>query len=159
MKGHWPDECLMCECYEDDWSVCCGCLKCGCACGFATTEVLNGRVQCRGCNCKCGQYYDPRSNLFECAPCYCQDKGECDCDTGCCECGNGCFPSTARLTLENGKFKTMSELNMGDKVQTGTDIEKFSLYYLINLYRHAILNFQFVECTSFKSNLYMYGNS
>ena len=59
MKGHWSDECLMCECYEDDRSVCCGCLKYGCACGFATTEVLNGRVQCRACNCKCGQYYDP----------------------------------------------------------------------------------------------------
>ena len=33
-----------------------------------------------------------------------------------------CFPATARLTLENGKSITMSELQIGDKVQTGINI-------------------------------------
>ena len=33
-----------------------------------------------------------------------------------------CFPATARLTLENGKSITMSELQTGDKVQTGINI-------------------------------------
>ena len=40
--------------------------------------------------------------------------------------GGGCFPSTARATLENGKSVTMSELETGDKVQTGRNIS-FSL--------------------------------
>ena len=31
----------------------------------------------------------------------------------------GCFPSMARVSLENGKSATMSELRVGDKVQTG----------------------------------------
>ena len=31
----------------------------------------------------------------------------------------GCFPSTARVNLENGKVIKMSELQIGDKVQTG----------------------------------------
>ena len=34
----------------------------------------------------------------------------------------GCFPSTARVTLKNGKSITMSELQTGDKVQTGRGI-------------------------------------
>ena len=33
-----------------------------------------------------------------------------------------CFPSVSRVKLENGKFKPMSELQMGDKVQTGTSL-------------------------------------
>ena len=39
-----------------------------------------------------------------------------------CECGLNdcdCFPSTATVNLENGKTVTMSELQLGDKVQTG----------------------------------------
>ena len=39
-----------------------------------------------------------------------------------CECGLNdcsCFPSTATVNLENGKAVTMSELQVGDKVQTG----------------------------------------
>ena len=31
----------------------------------------------------------------------------------------GCFPSTAKVTLQNGKTMTMSELQTGDHVQTG----------------------------------------
>ena len=30
-----------------------------------------------------------------------------------------CFPSTARVSLENGKSVTMSALYVGDKVKTG----------------------------------------
>ena len=31
-----------------------------------------------------------------------------------------CFPSTARVSLENGNLVTMSELQIGDRVQAGT---------------------------------------
>ena len=31
----------------------------------------------------------------------------------------GCFPSTARVNLENGKSVTMSEIQMGFRVQIG----------------------------------------
>ena len=31
----------------------------------------------------------------------------------------GCFPSTAKVTIQNGKTMTMSELQTGDHVQTG----------------------------------------
>ena len=33
--------------------------------------------------------------------------------------GRGCFPVSARLSLESGKSVAMSELQIGDKVQTG----------------------------------------
>ena len=33
---------------------------------------------------------------------------------------SGCFPSESRVKLENGKSATMSELQIGDKIQTGT---------------------------------------
>ena len=36
-----------------------------------------------------------------------------ECDTA------NCFPSTAKVNLENGKSVRMSELQVGDKVQTG----------------------------------------
>ena len=39
----------------------------------------------------------------------------------CKHCGE-CFPATARLSLENGKSVTMSELRVGDRVQTGNGI-------------------------------------
>ena len=38
-----------------------------------------------------------------------------------------CFPSAAKVTLKNGKLVTMSELKIGDKVQTGNKEIKFSL--------------------------------
>ena len=37
--------------------------------------------------------------------------------------GGGCFPSTASVTMEDGKSVAMSELQTGDKVQTGRDID------------------------------------
>ena len=33
---------------------------------------------------------------------------------------SGCFPSESRVKLENGKLVAMSELQIGDKIQTGT---------------------------------------
>ena len=36
----------------------------------------------------------------------------------CCAC-NPCFPAAARLSLESGETLPMSELEVGDKVQTG----------------------------------------
>ena len=41
----------------------------------------------------------------------------------CCECikSNGCFPSVAQTTLQNGDSVTMSDLQIGDRVQSGTD--------------------------------------
>ena len=132
MKGRFPEACDMCVCHKDkpEESVCCGCLDYGCPCGTTEVEELEGRVQCKACNCNCGQHYDSKSKLIECKTCYCEEHNLCECDTGCCQCGN-CFPSTARVSLENGKVKTMSELNVGDRVQTGKSTENSSLYCLI----------------------------
>ena len=33
--------------------------------------------------------------------------------------GKSCFPSQTKIRLENGEIVTMSELQEGDKVQTG----------------------------------------
>ena len=48
--------------------------------------------------------------------------------------GGGCFPSSARLQLENGKSVTMSELQVGDQVQTGTENvhQKWQIWELPN---------------------------
>ena len=42
-----------------------------------------------------------------------------------------CIPSSARVSLENGKSVTMSDLQIGDKVQTG---KGFSFEYMIRKY-------------------------
>ena len=34
--------------------------------------------------------------------------------------GGGCFPSASKVKLKNGKSVMMSELQIGDQVQTGT---------------------------------------
>ena len=40
--------------------------------------------------------------------------------TSCCDCGEkNCFPSTSKIKLANGKSVMMSELQLGDQVQTG----------------------------------------
>ena len=36
----------------------------------------------------------------------------------CCACG-ACFPANAKVSDENGNIKTMGELQVGDRVQTG----------------------------------------
>ena len=43
--------------------------------------------------------------------------------SGCCEC-NPCFPADAKLSVESGKLITMSELEIGDKIQTGRKMFK-----------------------------------
>ena len=43
----------------------------------------------------------------------------------CCDC-HRCFPSTARVSYENGKSVTMFELQIGDRVQTGIKSVKIS---------------------------------
>ena len=39
---------------------------------------------------------------------------------------SSCFPSSARVSLHNGKLVTMSELQLGDLVQTGREFNYFS---------------------------------
>ena len=41
----------------------------------------------------------------------------------CCNCvDSSCFPSAGKVNLENGKVVMISELQVGDKVQTGMTI-------------------------------------
>ena len=42
----------------------------------------------------------------------------------------GCFPSEAKVRLENGDSVTMSELQIGDKVQTGIGIKIFKCIFI-----------------------------
>ena len=51
--------------------------------------------------------------------CTCEDCKKCNWGSGFADCCKKCFPSTATVTLENGKQVEMSELKTGDKVQTG----------------------------------------
>ena len=124
----------MCVCYrnEPEQAVCCGCLEYGCPCGTIEVAELEGRFQCKACNCRCGQYFDRISQVLECTACYCEEQNLCECETGCCNCP-ACFPSTSRVSLENGKFKTMLELNVGDQVQTGMSIGNPSIHCPIEL--------------------------
>ena len=45
--------------------------------------------------------------------------------------GNVCFPSTAQVNLENGKPVTMSELKIGDRIQTGRHLKHFTVFFFI----------------------------
>ena len=57
---------------------------------------------CKGKRCaSCKRYYKPGLGSWRC-----------------CEC-NPCFPAEARVSLESGKSLTMSELEIGDRIQTG----------------------------------------
>ena len=45
-------------------------------------------------------------------------------NTYCCECkqpppSSKCFPAAAKIKLQNGRLMSMSELQIGDRVQTG----------------------------------------
>ena len=108
---------------------CCLCLIDKCPCGI--TKLGDHRTYCSLCNCKCGIIYDEKAHVLVCSPCDCPCS---PCLDGygnpyCCMCAPpppppppGCFPSTSRVTLENGESVTMSELQGGDMVQTGTGI-------------------------------------
>ena len=75
-------------------------------------QVKKGLKYCRdGCfyyGCKWGRYC-----VESCEPRFDTDH------EGCCECSSICFPATAKVTLQNGKSATMSDLQIGDYVQTG----------------------------------------
>ena len=117
-------------------------LQRGCTCGAT-------RSGCLPCNCPCGACYNTPLEKWSCCPCGC-DCGVChreitslsqltnvhgegqSHDTGglfCCKCS--CFPSAARVNLDNGKLGAMSELQVGDKVQTG--IPPFRLTYCLKM--------------------------
>ena len=70
------------------------------------------RKGCASCGCPCGDYFSTSSNQYECKTC---PPPPPPANTG----GDDCFPSAARVSLENGKSVMMSELQIGDKVQTG----------------------------------------
>ena len=72
-------------------------------------------------------YYETDSNINEyifklfLKPCFC---GGCPENVGgCCSCPP-CFPSKSTVKLENGKTKQMSDLQIGDRVQTGMEKNK-----------------------------------
>ena len=81
------------------------CCPCGCQCGICTVNECN---HCCPCNCECGR--EVRNNRYVC-------KEECSNP-------NDCFPSTAMIKLEGGKSVTMSELMIGDRIQTGNAVSK-----------------------------------
>ena len=110
-----------------DYEECCKCLD-KCPCGTSHHGVANeysgvvdrnivGCTPC-GCGCPVRRIYQWDINEFKCGPCedYCHRERICYCAPGCCRC---CFPASARVFLENGKSVAVSELNTGDRVQSG----------------------------------------
>ena len=102
--------CAHCQCRVDDHGVtdpetshCCSCLRNHCPCGTTRQWIVVPTVRvetCTACGCTCGQYYNHDNGKFQCNGC-------------------GCFPSTASVSLENGKSIRTSELKIRDRVQTG----------------------------------------
>ena len=79
---------------------------------------------CYDCECcKCGTIRSGRLRRLVCSACDCSCRTEWNPDVaGHHRCKKCCFPATGRLILENGKSITMSELQVGDRVQTGISI-------------------------------------
>ena len=92
-----------------------------------------------------------RFSFYQDAKCPVYNSGAkcCYCPSGWgtnCNCFHGsdigsCFPSSATVSLENGKSVTMSQLQIGDQVQTGTDSQIYLIMYLIQHY-YSVLNFR-----------------
>ena len=92
-----------------------------CECGRCRVPFKNHPDEefcCPICDCSCGiqpkaaslaSYANARPEDYECSPC--DHKGN-----------YNCFPATASVTLRGGKRIMMSELRVGDRVQTGKDI-------------------------------------
>ena len=53
----------------------------------------------------------------------------------CAECNpsSGCFPAGARISLESGESLTMSQLQTGNRVQTGMEKSYFHLHFILFL--------------------------
>ena len=85
----------------------------------------------RQCYCKGAISYDPctcpYTDRWCTLACFNRDRNRNWQCSGTCRAD--CFPSTAKVTLENGKSIKMSELQVGDRVQTGTDINTFQMTY------------------------------
>ena len=85
---------------------------------------LSYEIVILGCECgACRARSDYGEDVY-CCKCGCGECGSCPVSffgkvvtSYCCICR--CFPGKARVSLENGNSLTMSELQVGDKVQTG----------------------------------------
>ena len=105
---------------------CCTCIQgCRCPCSSGGGVVSH----CCPCECPCFLGLVQSTGVQVCNPCGCA-CGVCENGVGglkCCNCpfssSGSCFPTTARVNLEGGKSVTMSELQIGDRVQTGKDIK------------------------------------
>ena len=148
---------LTCQCNRDfiDYKKLWYCHKCGCPCGQCFHPDDNKFVCCP-CNCACICYFEKEKEFRCCGCCKC---GDCTSrglsifvnhngvHTGCCECSSsssGCFPSTAQVILESGKSVAMSELQIGDKVQTGMKHKSVS-YFLKKLGTNKYLTFLIIK--------------
>ena len=120
------------------------CLQSTCPCG-------RSRDYCRACNCDCGQFL--RGFKWYCNPCGCE-CGVCTRRTKygyvygvrCCGCG-GCFPGTSTVTLADGKLVKMSELQVGDQVQTGW------FHAFLNHRKRSSAHDNFIQCQWFTFQL------
>ena len=103
------------------------CCPCGCKCGYA---YCSEKLVCKACGCECDHIHRCHNGKSIC-------PRRCDCPCGvlvethgaltgpngeeatsdCKPCG--CFPSDATVKLANGKTLAMSDLQIGDRVQTG----------------------------------------
>ena len=99
---------------------CCTCIQnCRCTCSSRHGLVSH----CCPCSCPCHLGLIEDTGIQVCNPCGCL-HGVCQNETRdglkCCK----CFPGTARVTLERGESITMSELKIGDRVQTGRETSR-----------------------------------
>ena len=99
---------------------CCNCMKTKCMCGYA---VRSGKLACKMCKeCLRCLVYSSRINYRVCKACGCRYYATFNCKGGSVCYQRPCFPDSARVTLENGQSAKMSELQIGDQVQTGMSI-------------------------------------
>ena len=107
--------------------------RCDCLYGHECLEIRrNGQAMCQDKRSICTQSTvspTTRFDLFEtCRGCigFCVLSRQVP-TYHCCDCPppppkRRCFPSTAKISLKNGKFVKMSQLQVADQVQIGTHI-------------------------------------
>ena len=130
---HAPEGCCRCSCefgghcFSPNLGRYRCCPKCPCPC----YDFENKKTRCCRCDCKCGYSFRKQSwwgsSAPKCAKCRISDFSSIS---------STCFPTTALVKLETGISIAMSELQVGDKVQTGM----ISIYIYIYLYFY--LNFK-----------------